>query len=203
MMNQIIEFLISHREVVVPVMAVLILAASAGFPMSIDIMLIFIACIAIEMPFKDTLILFLTFTVSCIASASLGYWIARSGWNKLKDFSLFKRLLPKEHLEKMEKYYNRFGIWTIFFVRFIPFGARNVVYYTAGISKLSYVKFLLSDIVAAFLWAGIFFSIFYNLAETFETLVAKQKWINVSIFCCFSVTVIGLICYKVINRKSS
>lgn len=201
MMDQIVQFLIAHQDIVLPVMVLLILGAGVGVPLSIDVMLIFIACLAIDLTFKDATALFLAFTLSCIGSASIAYWIARLGWNKLRHFSLFKRILPENRVEKMERYYKRFGIWTVFFVRFIPFGARNVVYYTSGISKLSYLKFLCSDIVACFLWSGLFFSIFYNLAETFEALIAKQKWINLAIFCAFSVTVISLICYKVIKRK--
>ncbi len=193
MMHRIADFLTTNQEVALPCMVLMILAASVGFPVSIDVMLIIVACLAADMDPGQITILLGAFALSCVASASIAYWIGRFGGTK------FRRFAPL--IEKMQKYYDRFGIWTVFFVRFVPFGARNIVYYTSGMSKLSYVKFLCADLAACAIWSTLFFFIFYNLAHSLEHLIMHQTWINISIFCAFSVTVIGVICYKFIKQK--
>jgi membrane protein DedA with SNARE-associated domain len=193
MMHQIAEFLLSHSTIAIPCMSLLILSAGVGVPVSIDILLIIAATLAANMELPTVVFLFIVYTLSCIGSASIAYWIGRVGVGKIQRFAPF--------VAKTQKYYDRFGIWTVFFVRFIPFGARNIVYYTSGMAKLSFVKFLCCDALACFLWAGIFFAFFYNISASLEQLIAKQSMINLSLFCAFSVTVIGIICYKFIKRR--
>ncbi|MBM3200828.1 MAG: DedA family protein [Chlamydiae bacterium] len=193
MMHQIAEFLLSNQEIALPVMMLLILSAAVGVPVSIDILLIITAILATNFDPKTIIFWFVCYNIACIAASSIAYWIGRLGVRRVKPFAPF--------VEKMQKYYDRFGIWTVFFVRFIPFGARNIVYYTSGMAKLSYVKFLVCDIFACFLWSGIFFTIFYNISESLESLMATQKSINLIIFCTFAVAVIGAFCYKFTKRR--
>lgn len=193
MMQQIAEFLVSHQTIAIPCMSLLILSAAVGVPISIDILLIIASLLATSMSGWSIAILLVTYTISCIGSACIAYWIGRVGARRVKQFAPF--------VEKMQKYYDRFGPWTVFFVRFIPFGARNIVYYTSGMAKLSFPKFLCCDILACSIWTGVFFSIFYNVSESLENLMARQSSINLIIFCAFSVTVIGIICYKLAKRK--
>lgn len=202
-MEDITQYLISHQDVALPLMILMILGAGVGFPMSIDITLIILSVIAVEMAPIKIGVFFTAFSLSCIASASLAYWVGRVGGSRLKEMRFFKGMLSDKRLEKVQKYYDRYGMRTVFFVRFIPFGARNVVYYTSGFFRVPYFKFLLTDFVACFLWAGIFFSIFYSLSQNLEEMITTQKQMNLIIFLAFSVTVIGIICYKVMKRKKS
>jgi membrane-associated protein len=62
------------------------------------------------------------------------------------------RFFKKEHLDAAEKFYEKYGGKTIIMARFIP-TVRTFAPIVAGTSNMSYRKFLLYNVIGAFLWA--------------------------------------------------
>jgi membrane-associated protein len=57
----------------------------------------------------------------------------------------------KRMVERTERFYTKYGWWSVVVARFIPWG-RVFVPWIAGISKMDYFKFLSSNFVGALAW---------------------------------------------------
>jgi membrane-associated protein len=100
----------------------------------------------------------------------------------------------------MRSFHEKHGLWTLIVGRFIPFGVRNCLFMSAGMSKMSFGKFAYRDFIACSLWCCCCFSLFYLLGKNYQVLSHYIKTFNLFIFVAFGVTVIGAIWYK--RRKS-
>lgn len=91
-----------------------------------------------------------------IAAALLGdntnYFIGHFFGNliKSKEKILF---LKKQHIEKTEAYYNKYGGKTVIIARFIPI-VRTVAPFVAGAGSMAYRKYIVNCILGAVLWVG-------------------------------------------------
>lgn len=92
-------------------------------------------------------ILFLAAVLGDTVGYTFGHKIGRRLYQK-PDSRLFK----KAHLEAAEKFYAKHGSKTIILARFIP-AIRTFAPIVAGASSMRYKKFLLYNMIGAFLWA--------------------------------------------------
>ncbi len=99
-------------------------------------------------------------------------------------------------MAKVQKFFEKRGFFALIIGRFIPFGVRNCLYMTSGMSKMSFPKFALCDALACTLWASLSFGLYYTLGKNIDTIYSQVKFANLLIFIAFSVTVIMSIWYK-------
>jgi len=69
---------------------------------------------------------------------------------KSKEKILF---LKRQHIEKTEAYYEKYGGKTVIIARFIPI-VRTVAPFVAGAGSMSYRKYIINCILGAILWVG-------------------------------------------------
>ena len=67
------------------------------------------------------------------------------------DSKIFRR----DYLQKAQDFYARHGGKTIVMTRFVPI-ARTFAPFAAGMSAMTYKRFMIYNLVGAFLWVGIF-----------------------------------------------
>jgi len=122
-----------------------------------------------------------------IAGDFFVYWVgtkARKGAFKLKFFT---RVVPDRALEKMHHYLNKYGIFTFIIGRFIPFGFRNTLFFTAGFFNLRLRLFAFYDILAAMISINTLFFVAYNFGD------AAKKPIKIAGIVLFILVVSGVI----------
>jgi membrane protein DedA with SNARE-associated domain len=88
-----------------------------------------------------------------VASATLVYAAARTVGRAFFRGPLGRRLVRREALARIERLYDRHGMWAIFVSRFIP-GVRAVVPAFAGVANLDAARALLPVLAASALWYG-------------------------------------------------
>ncbi len=81
------------------------------------------------------------------ASDLISYSLGRFAIRGLAGHRLLKKIISIEKIEVMENYFARYGSKTLLFGRLIPFGVRNVIFMTAGFSKMRLATFMLIDII--------------------------------------------------------
>ena len=195
-MQQIVNFIVENSSFAPWISFGLILLAGFNIPISIDVIMVLTAFLAATTIPELTPHLFVSVLVSTYFSAWICYWMGRKVGIKLLKIRYFAKLLPKERLNKMAAFYEKHGLLTLLIGRFIPFGFRNCLFMTTGMSKANFAKFIGRDALACSLWVSVCFFSFYQLGQSYETLLKKVKMLNLFIFLVFGVTVIALVCYK-------
>ncbi|MFM6983513.1 MAG: VTT domain-containing protein, partial [Chitinophagaceae bacterium] len=69
---------------------------------------------------------------------------------KSKEKILF---LKRQHIEKTEAYYSKYGGKTVIIARFVPI-VRTVAPFVAGAGSMTYRKYIINCILGAILWVG-------------------------------------------------
>ncbi len=178
-----------------------IILAGFNVPISTDVLIIVSAIMAATIIPEHTFHLYLALVLGCYFSAWCAYWTGRLLGPKLHSWTWFSRIVSRERLEKIKIFYEKYGLWTLILGRFIPFGVRNCIFMSSGMSRLSFGKFALMDALACSLWCSLAFWLFYALGQSYQVIWNYVKVFNTFIFIGFGVTVISFIWYK--RRKKT
>lgn len=74
------------------------------------------------------------------------------------------RFLKLEYLDRTEKFFEKYGAKTIIIARFIPI-VRTYAPFVAGVARYSYGKFLLFNVIGAFVWVFSLIGIGFYVGE--------------------------------------
>jgi membrane protein DedA with SNARE-associated domain len=170
----------------------------AGFniPVSEDLMIIFSAVLSATVVPENTTKLFLGVFLGCYLSDWICYWMGRKLGPKLWNFSWVAKSVDRKRVDQIQKYYEKYGFWTLLVGRFIPFGVRNALFLTAGLGKMHFGRFILSDGIACLTSNTALFFLAYSVGKNYEALLTTLKTFNILLFSAFVVAIIGLIWYK-------
>ena len=142
-----------------------LLLAGFNIPVSEDAMLFISALLASQNP--DYLVqLFLGVYLGAYFSDLICYSLGRKFGPKLFDIAFFANMVSVERVAKISTYYEKYGIITLLLGRFIPFGVRNALFLTAGLAKMDFIKFALSDLLACTISVVCFFSLYYHFGDS-------------------------------------
>lgn len=180
-----------------------LLLAGCNIPISIDLLVITAALIAAQFAPENLWLLYGTVLVGCSFSAWISYFLGKTIGNKLKNWKIFQPILSEKKLTSMQIFYQKYGIWAFIVGRFIPFGVRNALFMTSGMSKTPFLRFITLDFIACFIWISLSFTLFFHLGQNFDTLWAHVKMINSYIFIAFSIAVIAIFWYKRVHLIKS
>tara|TARA_R110000868_G_scaffold83454_1_gene235537 strand:+ start:3796 stop:4398 length:603 start_codon:yes stop_codon:yes gene_type:complete len=156
----------------------IMLLGGLNLPVSEDGMLFIAALIAAANPEKLWPLFFAVY-LGAFGADLICYGLGRFLGPKFFKIKLFASMVSAERLAKISGFYSKYGVWTLIIGRFIPFGVRNGLFLTAGLSKMNFLKFALSDLVAATISCGVYFSLFYTFGEP---VIALVKQFNLVIF---------------------
>lgn len=168
----------------------------AGFniPVSEDAMLFISAILAKSHPEKLSLFFICVFAGAYLSDL-ICYGLGRALGPKLFQIKLFKSMVSPKKLEKINHYYETKGIITLLLGRFIPFGVRNALFLSAGLSKMNFTKFALSDLVACIISNVFFFTLYYNYGMKVVEYVKKGNIILFSFAAC------SILIYFLVKKK--
>ncbi|KAI3345621.1 DedA family protein [Clostridium botulinum] len=112
--------------------------------------LIFAAATFAAMGALNIYILVILLIFAAVLGDTVNYEIGRLFGNKLIKSNIVK----KDHIEKTNKFYEKHGVKTIMFARFIPI-VRTIAPFVAGIGKMNYKDFILFNVIGGNLWVVI------------------------------------------------
>ncbi|MBS0628809.1 MAG: DedA family protein [Verrucomicrobia bacterium] len=200
-MEKLLEFVHNHAHHAHWLIFGSALLAGLNIPISIDLLMILSAILAATIIPANLLKLFFGIFLGCLFSAWIAYWVGRTLGPALQKVPFFSKILSQKKIDKVKKFYEKKGFFALIIGRFIPFGVRNGLFMSSGISHISFFKFALWDGVACALWSSICFFLYYTLGKNIDALYARVKIANLFIFLAFCVTVMAFIWYK--KRKTT
>lgn len=203
MIEWIKTFIQSHPDYA-PI-AVMLSIAAAGFniPISADMMIIIAATVCATVLKGAFFKFYFAILIGTILASYITYAQGRFIGPKLLKISFMQKLFPKARLEKIEQYYKRYSWLTFIIGRFIPFGFRNCLFLTAGLSKMPFKSFALKDGIAAALWSFVVYSGLYKLVTKVTDITAVIKKFNLVIFITLGIGIIATVWYKQLKRSKA
>ena len=155
-----------------------LLLAGFNIPVSEDAMIFISAILASSHP-EYLPHLFIGVYMGAYLSDLICYSLGRIFGPKLLEIRFFANMVSPERITKISAYYENYGVITLILGRFIPFGVRNALFLTAGLGKMNFIKFALSDLLACTISTACFFTLYFYYGET---VIAYIKQGNMVVF---------------------
>ncbi|MBU1535867.1 DedA family protein [Myxococcota bacterium] len=126
----------------------------------------------------------------------ISYWVGRILGGKLMSSRFAPKALNRENIDKVNGFYTKYGMLTLILGRFIPFGVRNVLFMTAGLSHMNFGKFAFADFVACMISNVVYFTLYYLYGQAVVAYIKKSNIVIFSIAALIVVVFIGMRIYK-------
>lgn len=101
-----------------------------------------------------------------LTGSILTYWVGASGGRSLLLKYGRYILISAQHIEKADRWFYRYGDWTVFFTRNMPV-IRTFISLPAGIARMNFAKFFIYTFIGCIPW---------NIALTFLGFKLGKNW---------------------------
>lgn len=138
--------------------------AALGYPGVLVLMAIESACIPIPseviMTFSGYLVFLgkfklewvaVTGALGCNAGSIVAYWVGVAGGRPLVERYGRYVWLSKTDLERADRWFARYGDWTVFFARLLPV-VRTFIALPAGVSRMNFLRFNIYTFLGSLPW---------------------------------------------------
>src|SRR5262249_5862942 len=146
-----------------------------SLPVSEDLLLIASGVLASTVMPEKTVALFVAAFLGSYASDWVAYALGRFFGTKI----FHMKWCGVKRLEKLQTFYEKYGVFALMIGRCIPFGLRNGIFMTAGVGKMHFGKFLLSDGIACFLFSLVLFFLAYSFSSRTDELMSYVQSVGV------------------------
>lgn len=176
-MDFIAEIIFSNAEAAPWIIFSLFLLAGVNVPISEDLMIIVSGVLAASVDPSLGIQIYFAALLGAYFSDWEAYWIGRFLGPKIVRIRWFSKILSEARLLKINDFYRRFGFLTLLFGRFIPFGIRNCLFMTAGVGKMNFFNFIISDGIACLISTNAIFYFSYSCGKNYEGIYSYiSKW---------------------------
>jgi membrane-associated protein len=132
------------------------------------------------------------------------YWIGRIGGrpliSRILKIRLLHFLINEKSLEKVEVYFEAHGGKTVFVGRFGP-GLRSMTPLFAGVTRMTYYRFVPYNVAAGLVWAVVYSLIGYVFGQYWSELLAVARSFGFSIVALVVLVVVALVLRRRYRRK--
>ena len=157
--------------------AIALLLENAGVPVPGETILLLASFLAYSEHKLSLPYIILVGTAACTAGDNLGFLIGFYGGRPLlARYSKFFRITP-ETIARGEELFERYGAATILLARFIA-GLRIIAGPLAGVLRMNWRKFFLSNFVGAALWGTVISCVGYFFGKHWDRLEGVLKDVN-------------------------
>ncbi len=171
-----------------------------GVPIPEDLTLVTGGVIS-GMGYTNPHIMFAVGMLGVLVGDGIMFAAGRIRGQKILKFKPIARIMtPKRYAQVQEKF-DKYGNWVLFVARFLP-GLRTAVFVTAGISrKVSYLRFLIMDGLAALISVPVWIYLGEYGAHNIDWLMAKMHSLQSGIFIALGVLAAALAWFRWRKRR--
>lgn len=169
------QFIFDHSGHAHIIIFCLLMLAGVNVPLSEDLLLLFGGVIAGTFVPDHAIRMYLWIYVGCILSGWEAYCLGRFLGPKLYKYKLFSYILTSQRIDRLNTFYEKYGIWTFLLGRFCPGGVRNALFITSGLGKMPFLLFVIRDTIACSISSLTLFWLGYEFGEHWHTIVEYVK----------------------------
>lgn len=92
--------------------------------------------------------------LAAFLGSMVAYYLGFYSTRKIEDYAKNKGEDYAKGFERTKRFYNKYGLLTLFFGRFVPV-VRTVAPFLAGVMKLSLMPYIIISFLSAFLWVTV------------------------------------------------
>src|SRR5579872_2539687 len=160
--------------------AVVLLLENAGIPLPGETTLLFATFLAYSERHLTLWGIICVGIIACTVGDNLGYWIGYHGGRPLLEHQRRIFRISHAHLQRGERFFERYGSFTVFFARFV-FGLRILAGPLAGVLKMPWRNFFLFNFLGAALWVSVIASLGYFFGSRWEALAGDLERVEVAL----------------------
>lgn len=153
--------------------AVWLMLAGLGVPLPEDIPLIFGGAMAGAGKINVWVHFVLSMIFIVIGDSCL-YFIGRRIGTSAEVSPRWSKLITHERRVKVQSFFLKYGMWTVFFGRFVA-GIRGAVFLSAGIANFPFSRFLLMDFLAALISVPVWIYMGWLFGENWHAILDTAK----------------------------
>ncbi len=169
-MDALVDFLLNfHGPTPYFLVFGILLLCGLGLPIPEDITL-FAGAVLAYYGIADVWLMIIISFVGVMVGDSIIFLLGSRYGRKLTKKGIFKKLLPEDRLNLVQKRFHKQGNRLIFFARFMP-GLRAPIFFSAGTLHLPFRVFFFYDGLAAFLSVPLIIGAVYYFGDSLEWIV--------------------------------
>jgi membrane protein DedA with SNARE-associated domain len=108
--------------------------------------------------------------------------------------------LTKEDLYRADAWFDKYGIWTVFFCRFIPL-IRSLISIPAGMAKMNFWLFISFTTLGTILWNTLLINLGARVGGNWEVIGEKMDQYSNYLYLIFAILLIVIIGWKRKRRR--
>lgn len=145
----------------------------------------------LQIPFVLLIVLLM---LMCFLGDLTGYFKGKWLGNKL-FINNQSRFFKLSYLERGKKFYDTYGIWAFVMGRFLPV-IRTFVPMIAGVTALSFRRFVISSGLGAIAWVGTLVPLGYFLGKTYPGITKYSAYILLLIIVAASIPIVKAVFFE-------
>ena len=133
-------------------------------------------------------LVFLSAGLGCLSGAMILYLLGKGKGRKL-FLKNGKRIFDRAHLEKVERWFKRYGEKVLILSRFLA-GVRSVVALAAGVGNVSLKKMTIYTSISILLWNGIILLFAFKVQQNWQEVLQILQIYNKAVLAIVAVAVL-------------
>ena len=181
------------------IVGAVILTESMGVPLPGEITLVSASILAASQGHIAIAGVAIAASCGAIVGDSIGYAVGRRGGRALLQRAgrRFPRHFGPAHLERAERVFQRWGVWAVFFGRFVAL-LRILAGPLAGALRVPYRRFLVANASGGIVWATGTALVVYYIGRAAEEYLRDFSWIALAVAIVF-----GIITTLLLRRRAA
>ncbi|ONI68414.1 hypothetical protein BWI15_36080 [Kribbella sp. ALI-6-A] len=171
---------------------------SMGIPLPGETTLIAAALLASQGDLRLVLVIGAAAT-GAIVGDSIGYYLGRkAGRGLFERLGRRSRHFSTDRIERAERYFHKYGVWTVFFGRFVAL-LRIFAGPMAGTLRMPYPKFLVANAAGGLAWSVTIGVVAYNIGDNADKIFGELSIWALALVAAAAVTAYAV--YKLRHRR--
>lgn len=199
MLSKLFALILPYETYSYFIIYLVLIACGLGIPIPEDITLT-VSGILISYDITNFAITFLVGMVGVLTGDIIAYVAGRFWGKSLLKSRIISKILRRRSLARARIASRKFGNYLIFFARFMP-GLRTPVYFSMGVFKKPFIKFVLIDGLAALISVPVWIYIGMVFGRNIPVLEKYVKHMQEGIYMTLGVIIVLLILFHYISKK--